>query len=321
MEMIWCGTASLILREQGTVIAFDPFGKLPVHGFSKKIHHIPHEKEYREATDVFVTHGHFDHIYHIPQIYRDRRVRIYCTNAPAETLEKHGIPDMEIVKIAPGWSGDVGPFHITAYQGRHCKFDLPMVFEILRRPQAWRHFFYSLHLATMSLSYPENKEILLYEVKLYSRQTSREMPTVPPKGRPDGKGESEPKGALPEESTGIFGRRAKKATELSVGREPKVGADFRIQIMGSMNLDPNVTYPTGADVLVLPLQGRSDQDEYAVQFVERLRPKLVLLDHYDDAFPPISKDVDVSGFVRNVEERLRIPCRAMKEGEILLRES
>jgi hypothetical protein len=82
----------------------------------------------------------------------------------------------------------------------------------------------------------------------------------------------------------------------------------RVHIIGSMNLDADTCYPTDADVLILPLQGRSDQDSYALNIVKRLQPKSVLLDHYDDAFPPMSDTVDTSGFERNVRETFGIPC-------------
>jgi len=44
-----------------------------------------------------------------------------------------------------------------------------------------------------------------------------------------------------------------------------------------------------------------------------LKPKKVLLYHIDDAFAPISEDVDTSGFVRNVKEKFDIPCRPMEK--------
>ena len=91
--------------------------------------------------------------------------------------------------------------------------------------------------------------------------------------------------------------------------------DKRLQVMGSLNLDADTAYPTGADALVMAFQGRSDIDRYALPFVERLRPKRVLLDHYDDAFPPMSADVDTRAFVRAVRERYGIPCAAMVRGE------
>ena len=90
--------------------------------------------------------------------------------------------------------------------------------------------------------------------------------------------------------------------------------ETHVQLLGSMNLDESTVYPTGADALIFPLQGRSDQDTYALQFIERLAPKRVLLDHYDNSFPPISSEIDVSGFVRNVTEQFRIPCEPLRRG-------
>ena len=74
----------------------------------------------------------------------------------------------------------------------------------------------------------------------------------------------------------------------------------RVLLMGSLNLDDNTEYPVGADLLILPFQGRSDIAEYAMQFVERLRPKEVLLDHFDDTFPPISSKVKTDSFIENM---------------------
>lgn len=85
-------------------------------------------------------------------------------------------------------------------------------------------------------------------------------------------------------------------------------ANCRVQIMGSMNLDGKTEYPVGADLLVLPFQGRSDQDRYALQFIERLRPKAVVLDHYDDSFPPLTVQIDTGDFQKTVEERYGISC-------------
>lgn len=92
---------------------------------------------------------------------------------------------------------------------------------------------------------------------------------------------------------------------------------LRLQIMGSLGLDADTAYPTGADWLILPFQGRSDLTEYAMPLVERLAPRGILLDHYDDAFPPMSATVDTAGFVTAAEKRLGIPCRALKKYETL----
>jgi L-ascorbate metabolism protein UlaG (beta-lactamase superfamily) len=73
--------------------------------------------------------------------------------------------------------------------------------------------------------------------------------------------------------------------------------DKRILLLGSLNLDDDTEYPKGVDLLILPFQGRSDLTKYAMPFIDRLRPKKVLLDHFDDAFPPISSNVKTGPFV------------------------
>lgn len=250
MELIWYGTASLILKEENAAVAFDPFC-----GMRRK-EPVPDEPDFRKVSHVFVTHGHFDHIYHIPQLCRDSSARIYCTAAPRETLLKMGVSSQKIREIKPGWSGRCGSFQITAYQGSHCVFDSPLLRRTILSLRFWRHPAHLFRVLKAHFSCREKGEILFYEVSC--------------KGK-------------------------------------------RVQIMGSMGLDSDTEYPTGADVLVLPLQGRSDQDSYALRFVERLKPKAVLLDHYDDAFPPVSGEVDTSGFIRKVEGQFGIFCKPLRE--------
>jgi hypothetical protein len=67
--------------------------------------------------------------------------------------------------------------------------------------------------------------------------------------------------------------------------------------MGSLNLDDDTAYPIGVDLLILPLQGRSGISKYAMSFVEQLQPKKILLDHFDDTFPPISSAVNTKPFI------------------------
>jgi L-ascorbate metabolism protein UlaG (beta-lactamase superfamily) len=74
-------------------------------------------------------------------------------------------------------------------------------------------------------------------------------------------------------------------------------ADKRILLLGSLNLDDNTEYLKGTDLLILPFQGRSDLAKYAIPFIDRLKPKKVLLDHFDDTFPPISSNVNTGPFI------------------------
>ena len=80
-------------------------------------------------------------------------------------------------------------------------------------------------------------------------------------------------------------------------------------LLGSMNLRDGAEYPTGADVLVLPYAGWADNLPPAVRIIERLRPRRVLLDHYDDTFPPLSSPVDVSPLLQRYPERVTAMTR------------
>lgn len=66
----------------------------------------------------------------------------------------------------------------------------------------------------------------------------------------------------------------------------------RILVLGSLSLKEHTKYPENVDILVLPYQGASDLVAPALSIIEQIKPKAVILDHFDDAFPPISQQVD-----------------------------
>jgi L-ascorbate metabolism protein UlaG (beta-lactamase superfamily) len=89
----------------------------------------------------------------------------------------------------------------------------------------------------------------------------------------------------------------------------------RIQLLGSMGLDLDTVYPTGADVLILPFQGTSNPARTVVPIINRLRPKRVYLDHYDNTFPPMSSHVDTVNFTARLL-RCGIPAAALKREKV-----
>lgn len=65
-----------------------------------------------------------------------------------------------------------------------------------------------------------------------------------------------------------------------------------VLVLGSLNLDERTEYPKYVDMLVLPYQGSSNLITQTIAIIEEIEPRTILLDHYDDAFPPISTQVD-----------------------------
>lgn len=257
MKITWYGAASLIMREGDEAIAFDPFFGMPVGCFTdKNLISLPKD-DFHGVTDVFVTHGHFDHIYHLPKLCGASHFRIHCTPAPGQTLMLRGVSPERIVPAAAGRTDNISPFAVTAYGSHHCRYDFPIVMKTVFRRDFFRHPVHLIRLLREILRFPEKDEILMYEVSCGGK---------------------------------------------------------RIQVLGSLGLDANTDYPTGADILILPFQGRSNLEKYALGIVRRLRPLSVLLNHYDNAFPPISDEIHTENFIKILSEQEHIPCRTMVKG-------
>ena len=75
-------------------------------------------------------------------------------------------------------------------------------------------------------------------------------------------------------------------------------------IFGSAGMERGADYPKGADLLVFPYQGRADMDRAIVPFLTELVPRRVTIDHFDDAFPPVTHRVRTAGFVGTVKKHL-----------------
>jgi len=55
------------------------------------------------------------------------------------------------------------------------------------------------------------------------------------------------------------------------------------------------------DILLVPLQGHSDICARAAEYVRILKPALVIPQHQDNFFPPVSQAVDITPFVERVQ--------------------
>ena len=77
-----------------------------------------------------------------------------------------------------------------------------------------------------------------------------------------------------------------------------------VVVLGSAGMEESVTYPQEADLLVFPYQGRSRMHKYMERFLEAFRPKKVMADHFDDAFPPLTHRENTEKFLPTVKKIL-----------------
>ena len=261
MRIKWYGTAALIIDTGDAVLSFDPFDGIPLGASHPEHGPLPHVDEFRKAKHVFVTHGHFDHIVHIPALFGGAESAIHATETPARTLIKRGVPEDHVERVTPGDSILIGSTSVRAFRSRHCRFDLPLLIRTAFGKRTLKNIGHFNRLLRLNSRYPENGETVCYEVE-------------------------------------------------SGGK--------RIMILGSLGLHPKTGYPAGADLLILPFQGKRDPTEAALSIVGRLMPKRVVLDHYDDTFPPMTAEIHSDDFSKTVEEKYGIPCRALRRDEELV---
>lgn len=248
MDLVWHGTASVEMRCDKGRILFDPF--IPLKGADKRVG----IEEYDGIRDIFVTHGHFDHISDLPEIAgRNPDVCIYCTRAPYRTLLKKGVPVKNLRTISFGEVLHAAGFTIRVLQGKHAI--LPW-----RSPRRWSYVLRSGHRDNLPHILRENL-------------VCREM------------GET------------VFYR---------IEEDGAV-----VDLMGSLNLREDMHYPAGADLLILPYNGWEDNYRPAVQVIERLQPKKILLDHYDDTFPPLTMPLDLDPILNRYGKRIRAAAYGM----------
>ena len=242
MKLKWYGTATILLEQDGTRLLFDPFLSLSDKGYK------PPVDELAAIDNILVTHGHLDHIIHIPDIMKrgNGKTTVYCTAKPREVLISRGTDVSRTHEVKPGDVLRFTPFEVRVLNGKHIVFDNGLVVKKLLNPRIlinWSNARYLLKENTICV---EAGETVVYDIS---------------------------------------------------------ATDKRILLFGSLNLDEQTEYPIGADLLILPFQGRSDITKYAVSFVGRLQPKKVLLDHFDDTFPPISSEVSTGRFISLMRQK------------------
>lgn len=68
-------------------------------------------------------------------------------------------------------------------------------------------------------------------------------------------------------------------------------------VFGSPGVSENMSLLEEIDILIWPYQGREDMAEYSLEMIQKINPRTVILSHFDDAFPPITVEMDTKKFV------------------------
>ncbi len=157
MEIQWLGTASIKISSGQTSLYFDPFISMNTQLQYTSV------DDYADASDIFVTHGHFDHIYNIPQIWKMSKSTIYCGIQVADVLLKQGILPEYIRIIDHGQVVSIPPFVIKVYKSEHIRFDIPLVAKTLFNKRIVQYFNEFKNIIAISKTMPAGT-VFAYEI-------------------------------------------------------------------------------------------------------------------------------------------------------------
>ena len=158
MEVKWYGTATLVFSVEGKTILFDPF--FPMNSGLPR----PALSELAGYGEIFITHGHFDHLIDVPAVVAAGGGPVFCSEVAAETLLREGVKMEDIAVLKPGQTVERGPFKVTALKGKHVRFDLKLILQTLfnRRVVLFRRNL--IPLLRGSLRYPKG-EVLVFLIE------------------------------------------------------------------------------------------------------------------------------------------------------------
>ena len=240
MELTWFGTAGFRIQSDGHTILIDPY-------FSRNEKAFPKQpltaSDIQEGDEIFISHGHFDHIYDVPVIAKQTGARVYCGRGVDSTLVQMGLPREQIHEVlGDEETFDLNGIRARAFFSQHVKFDRRLLAKTLVRIN-FRLFRY----LPLLRDYPVG-QVLSWRFGI------------------DGK------------IIHHFGSAGSTSDELN-------------RLAGQ---------PT--DVLLVPLQGHTNINHIALQYIVALRPKTVIPHHQDNFYPPISTMVDICPMIDGAKQ-------------------
>ena len=304
-DITWMGTASIKLEAATTTVLIDPYIELPGAENPNSV------EDFLGADAILITHGHVDHLTSLPTILESEIMRgrgsagimasipqIYCTATPARTLRRltrnlicgrHLYEFLHV--IAPGDEFTVGDISVRVLPGKHIKFDAPLIGRTLLSPRMWEQRRNMPELGKYFVTCPENKETVIYELSACGRRVL-DMGSLGIAEMPDAALNAQG-AAAKTDAAETWDADSASADSAGVDSAEPAAPDVRL-------IDPSaLSYESakGADILLMPYQGSSDLVTHARPVLETLRPRRVVLTHFDDAFPPLSSSVDTAGIM------------------------
>ncbi|MCP4672982.1 MAG: MBL fold metallo-hydrolase, partial [Desulfobacula sp.] len=131
MEIKWLGTAGFSIKTKDQVFLIDPY---LTRNHKAQPKQILKSSDIKKASQIFISHGHFDHLHDIAQIAKTTKAKVYCSNIASKTLKNSGVDKNQVVKIVSDrWKKEFDGFKAQAFFSEHIKFDRKLLLLTLLR--------------------------------------------------------------------------------------------------------------------------------------------------------------------------------------------
>jgi len=121
----WLGTAGFKIVHNGRVLLIDPF--LDSRAQNARPVQPLRVADVSDAEEIFITHGHFDHLADVPAIVEASGADVYCSSIAADTLERKGVPTRRIRRLAGDDTLPFDDFKIEVFPSNHIIFDARLI--------------------------------------------------------------------------------------------------------------------------------------------------------------------------------------------------
>ncbi|MFX1450043.1 MAG: MBL fold metallo-hydrolase [Promethearchaeota archaeon] len=130
MKLRWLLTAGFEIITDNYKILIDPYISRPPNAnpqLNTKLEDI------KDADAIFLSHGHFDHSFDIPELVKHSETKVYCSKPIKDMfIKKFKVNSENLVGLEAGQTLDFDPdFKLTVIKSKHIKFNIGLVFKTL----------------------------------------------------------------------------------------------------------------------------------------------------------------------------------------------
>jgi len=130
MYLTWYGTASFRFETEGRIFLIDPY--LTRNAAARPALPIG-PLDVTAGREIYISHGHFDHMCDAPQIARQTGAVVHCSPKAAGALRNMGVDEAQIAVARDGDTFDFCAYQAQCFDSTHIKPDLPLLAATLFR--------------------------------------------------------------------------------------------------------------------------------------------------------------------------------------------